>query len=72
MDLYSGWNGRRIGQASCWRPNVSGRLHFYQVVGVHPGMIYTLNVITSHHPAEVGFHNGNEGILDEYGLNDFI
>ena len=28
--------------------------------------------ITAHPPSEVGVHNGNEGILNEHGLEDSI
>ena len=35
-------------------------------------MMHTLNDIAYHPPAEVGFQNGNEGILHEYGLDGVI
>ena len=59
------------------RHHVGGEIYqaiyiLYQVKGVHPGTIHILNDITDHPPAEVGVHNGNEGILHEYGLDDFI
>ena len=44
----------------------------YQFLGVHPGMIHTLNEIAAQPPAEVGVHNRNEVILHKYGLDDFI
>ena len=52
----------------CIRPII----FFYQVKGVHPGMLYTLNEIAAHPLAEVGFNNGNEVILHECGLYDLI
>ena len=50
------------------RCHVGGEMYqatyiLYQVKGVHPGVIPTLNEITAHPPEEVGVHNGNEGIL---------
>ena len=44
----------------------------YHVKGVHPGMFHKLNEIAARPPAEVGVHNGNKGVLHEYGLDDFI
>ena len=44
----------------------------YQTKGVHTGMIHILNDIAAHPPAEVGVHNGNEGIMHECGLDYFI
>ena len=35
-------------------------------------MIFTFNEITARPPASVGVNNGNEGIVHEYGLYDFI
>ena len=44
----------------------------YQVKGVHPGMIHTLDEVKYSPPVEFGVHNRNEVILHEYGLDDFI
>ena len=44
----------------------------YPVKRVHTGMIHTLNEIVVCPPAEVGFHNGNEWILNEYGIDYLI
>ena len=44
----------------------------YQVKGVHPGVVFTLNEIAVHYPTEVGVYNGNEGSMHEYEFDDFI
>ena len=44
----------------------------YQVKGVSPVVIITLNEIADQPPTEFGVNNTNEGILNEYGLDDFI
>ena len=43
-----------------------------QVKGLHTGMVFTLNEIAPHPPAEVIVHNLNEGIMNEHELDDFI
>ena len=59
------------------RIHVGGEMYhttyiLYQTKGVHTGMIHILNDIAAHPPAEVGVHNGNEGIMHECGLDYFI
>ena len=72
-NLYSGWNGRVIGNVL----HVGGEMYqatyiLYQVKGVPTGMIHTLNEIADHPPAEIGVYNVNEEIMHEYGLENFI
>ena len=51
-----------------YRCHVGGEMYqatyiLYQFLGVHPGMIHTLNEIAYHPPLEAVFYNGNGGIL---------
>ena len=47
-------------------------MYFYQVKSVNPDISHTLHDVTAHPPAEVGVHNGNEGILNEHELEYYI
>ena len=49
-----------------------GTYILYQVLSVYTFMIQIMNEITDKPPAEFGVNNGNEIVMHEYGLDDFV